>query len=414
MARAKSTPNKITVEGKNEFAESEQKRRGFRHEGRRLFILGILCAVVVFAAWVLPTYMFDHSQMQFTPAVFINVVAYNFDSLLNVFVAGGQAGESRFMAVVVCAVSGAALGMCGSAYQGAFNNPLAAPKTLGIMAGGALGALIYVLFLQGVGPKMPGLSSGSYTYAQQLGWLSSLNPFEWLWVNYGKCLCSMAGCFIVVAIVLALTSAFGRGKLSNVVVIIFGQVFAATVTAIISFMRYASTSAGSIDTADELREIENYTMIQEFHYIDLLIIVLPILICMVVILLMSRRLTLLSFGDDEANTMGINVNRTRYALIAVCTIMTAFAISFCGHVAYLGFISAHLARRIVGPNFRYLLPASLFVGASLLTVIQYICQSGLPNTSPYSAGVVCSIVGATLFIVIVLTQRGKAFSGGWR
>ena len=414
MARAKSTPNKITVEGKNEFAESEQKRRGFRHEGRRLFILGILCAVVVFAAWVLPTYMFDHSQMQFTPAVFINVVAYNFDSLLNVFVAGGQAGESRFMAVVVCAVSGAALGMCGSAYQGAFNNPLAAPKTLGIMAGGALGALIYVLFLQGVGPKMPGLSSGSYTYAQQLGWLSSLNPFEWLWVNYGKCLCSMAGCFIVVAIVLTLTSAFGRGKLSNVVVIIFGQVFAATVTAIISFMRYASTSAGSIDTADELREIENYTMIQEFHYIDLLIIVLPILICMVVILLMSRRLTLLSFGDDEANTMGINVNRTRYALIAVCTIMTAFAISFCGHVAYLGFISAHLARRIVGPNFRYLLPASLFVGASLLTVIQYICQSGLPNTSPYSAGVVCSIVGATLFIVIVLTQRGKAFSGGWR
>ena len=414
MARAKSTPNKITVEGKNKFAESEQKRRGFRHEGRRLFILGVLCAVVVFAAWVLPTYMFDHSQMQFTPAVFINVVAYNFDSLLNVFVAGGQAGESRFMAVVVCAVSGAALGMCGSAYQGAFNNPLAAPKTLGIMAGGALGALIYVLFLQGVGPKMPGLSSGSYTYAQQLGWLSSLNPFEWLWVNYGKCLCSMAGCFIVVAIVLALTSAFGRGKLSNVVVIIFGQVFAATVTAIISFMRYASTSAGSIDTADELREIENYTMIQEFHYIDLLIIVLPILICMVVILLMSRRLTLLSFGDDEANTMGINVNRTRYALIAVCTIMTAFAISFCGHVAYLGFISAHLARRIVGPNFRYLLPASLFVGASLLTVIQYICQSGLPNTSPYSAGVVCSIVGATLFIVIVLTQRGKAFSGGWR
>ena len=166
--------------------------------------------------------------------------------------------------------------------------------------------------------------------------------------------------------------------------------------------------------ADTLRAIENYTMMRSFTYNDLLVVGVPLLVCMVVVLLMRRRLTLLSFGDDEAAAMGINVGRTRYAMIAVCTAMTAVAISFCGHVAFLGFISAHIARRIVGPDFRFLLPASLFTGAGLLTFIQYLCQSGLPFTDPNSAGTVCSVVGAIVFLGLVLSEWGKGRSHGWK
>jgi iron complex transport system permease protein len=155
-------------------------------------------------------------------------------------------------------------------------------------------------------------------------------------------------------------------------------------------------------------------MIRTYYFQDLLIIVVPIAVCMAAVLLMRNRLTLLSFGTDEAASMGVSVNRTRYVMIALCTAMTAIAISFAGHVAFLGFISAHLARRIVGPDFKYLLPASVFVGGGLLTLIQYISQSGLPYTSPYAAGVTCSIVGACLFLLIVLKQRGGGGSGGWR
>jgi iron complex transport system permease protein len=369
--------------------------------------------VLVFLAMILPTYMFEHALMNFTPAVFFDVTAYNLDGLASVLTGGGGWFEYRFMAVVVCAISGAALGLTGSTYQGAFNNPLAAPKTLGVMAGGAAGALIYVLFLQGVGPQMPG-SGVSVTTGQYDAWLASLNPLEQLWVYYGECLCSMAGCFLVVGAVIGLTSVIGHGRMSNIIVIIFGQVFAGTVTAIISFCRYYFTRDGGIDMVDQLREIENYTMIRTYYFHDLLVIVLPIAVCMVVVLLMRNRLALLSFGSDEAAAMGVNVNRTRYAMIAICTVMTAIAISFAGHVAFLGFISAHLARRIVGPDFKYLLPASVFVGAGLLTLIQYLSQSGLPYTSPYAAGVTCSIVGACLFLLVVLRQRGKGGSGDWR
>jgi iron complex transport system permease protein len=397
----------------NTYATSEQARHSARAEARRVLVCGVAALVLVLLAWILPTYMFEHSMMRFTPAVFFDVMAYNLDGLASVLTGGGGWFENRFMAVVVCAISGAALGLTGSTYQGAFNNPLAAPKTLGVMAGGALGALIFVLLLQGVGPQMPG-SGTSITKGQADAWIASLDPLEWFWVNYGECLCSMAGCFLVVGIVIALTSLIGRGRMSNIIVIIFGQVFAGTITAIISFCRYYFTRDGGIDMVDQLREIENYTMIRTYYFHDLLVIVAPIVVCMVVVLLLRNRLTLLSFGEHEAASMGVNVNRTRYIMIAICTLMTAIAISFAGHVAFLGFISAHLSRRIVGPDFKYLLPASVFVGGGLLTLIQYLSQSGLPYTSPYAAGVICSIVGPFLFLLVVLKQRGKGSLGEWK
>ncbi len=397
----------------NQEAQEELERLSMRSERRNLFLLGVVAVLVLFAAMVLPTGMFYGHTGTMTPSVFISRVTGNFGALLGVFVGNGAEFETRFMAVLVCAVSGAALGLCGSAYQGAFNNPLAAPKTLGVMAGGALGGLVYVIFLRGLGPQMPS-SSQAFTYAQRQEWLVSLNPLEWLWQTYGMSLCSIMGCCLVVCIVVGITSVLSRGKLSNIVVIIFGQVFAASVTALISFARYWYTVDGDIDTADALKAIENYTMTSTFHFSDLLIVVLPIAVCMVITLLMSRRLTLLSFGDDEAAAMGVNVNKSRYLMIAVCTVMTALSISFCGHVAFLGFISGHLARRVVGPNFKYLLPASLFTGGTLLTVVQYICESGLPYTSANAAGTVCSILGSLLFVGTVLYQWKKGGAGGWR
>ena len=416
MARKQEGGGRIAPRGLvNEYAGGVRERRGMTPEARRVLILSITCVLLVFAGMLLPTKMFGSGAMtEFTFTVFLDNVTANFNGLVGVFTGNGASFESRFMVVLCCAVSGAALGLCGSAYQGAFNNPLAAPKTLGVMSGGALGALIFVVFLQDVGPQFP--FSGSYSEAQVQAWLATLNPLERFWMDYGECICSVIGCFVVVGIVMFITGVLGKGRMSNVIVIIFGQVFASTVTAIISFARYYYTAMGNagIDMVDQLREIENYTMVLAYDFDDLYIIVLPLVVCMAIVLAMRRRLTLLSFGDDEASTMGIDVNRTRYAMIAVCTLMTGIAISFCGHVAFLGFISAHLARRIVGPDFRYLLPASLCTGAGLLTVIQWVCQSGLPGTSAYAAGTVCSVVGACLFLVIVLAQRGKGGSGDWR
>ena len=410
--RAESAKRIEIRNGSNIFADEAEARNGLRPESKRVLALGIVFVLVLFAAMILPTGLFGSSLVETTFSVVVERISYNFDGLVNLLTGNGAVFETRFMAVVVCAVSGAALGLCGSTYQGAFNNPLAAPKTLGVMSGGALGALVYVLWLSDLTPSMPG-SGGTVTANQIAAWEASLDPFSWFYLYYGRALCSIAGCFIVVAIVMALTHVLSRGRTSNIIIIIFGQVFATCITAIIQFARYFYTVDGSTDMADALAEIENYTMIQTFEFQDLLIVVAPILVCIIIVLVMRNRLTMLSFGDDVATTMGINVKRTRYIMIALCTIMTGLAISFCGHIAFLGFISAHLTRRIVGPDFRFLLPASALVGATFITIVQYLCESGLPFTSQYAAGPVCSILGACLFIFIVLTQR-KEGTGGWK
>ncbi len=411
--RDRRAKERISVQaGGNAFAQDIEERHGMRIESRRVLVLAVVFAVVFVSANVLPTHAFAAALTSYPLAAFLQDVSANLAAFIGVFTGNGAAFETRFMAVLVCAVGGAALGLCGSTFQGAFNNPLAAPKTLGVMSGGALGALVYVLWLKAYTPVMQSSAAG-VTVSDIAAWESSLDPLAWFYLHYGRCLCSIAGCFVVVGLVMALTTFLGRGKLSNVIVIIFGQVFSVGVTAVIQFARYYFTMDGSTDVATELAQIENYTMINTYYFRDLLVVIVPIVACMVAVLLLRNRLTLLSFGDDVASTMGINVKRTRYLMIALCTVMTGLAISFCGHVAFLGFISAHLARRIVGPDFRFLLPASMLTGGSLISVIQWICQSGLPLTSPYAAGPVCSIVGACLFMVVILRQRGEA-GHGWR
>ena len=411
--RERRAVDRITIQsGGNVFADDAQARNGMRPESRRVLVLAVVFAIVFVTACIMPTYAFNYSLTEYPLSAFLADVSNNLAAFTSMF-AGNTSFETRFMAVLVCAVGGAALGLCGSTFQGAFNNPLAAPKTLGVMSGGALGALVYVLWLKHYTPLMP-MENGSVKASEISAWISSLDPFSWFYFNYGRCLCSIVGCFVIVGIVMALTTFLGRGKLSNIIVIIFGQVFSVGVTAVIQFARYYFTVGGDSETATELVQIENYTMIGTYYFRDLLVVVLPIAVCMIIVLLMRNRLTLLSFGDDVANTMGINVKRTRYAMIALCTIMTGLAISFCGHVAFLGFISAHIARRVVGPDFRFLLPASMLTGGALISIIQYVCQSGLPFTDPYAAGPVCSILGACLFMILVLRQRGEGETHAWK
>ena len=150
----------------NQEAADELARTAARSESRRLVVLGVIAVCLVLLSMLLPTGMFYSFSQKMTLSVFIERVTGNFGGLVSVFVGNGEAYETRFMAVLVCAVSGAALGICGSAYQGAFNNPLAAPKTLGVMAGGALGGLIYVIWGRGIGPQMPS-SASAFTYSQR-------------------------------------------------------------------------------------------------------------------------------------------------------------------------------------------------------------------------------------------------------
>lgn len=415
MARGERNQDRLEVYGTGNVLSAEQDtRHGMRIESRRVLACGVTFAVVFMVVLILPTHMFssDLYVQGYTFSRFFDLLLVQVNRLLGVFAGNPYGYEMRICGVTAAAVSGCALGLCGSTYQGAFNNPLAAPKTLGVMAGGAVGALAWVLSpLPGyLVAQVPAGGSGesSGMYERMFEWLWENDPVSWLFGMYGQPLFSVAGCFVVVGIVMFVTKLAGRGHLSNIIVIICGTVISTAVTALINFLRYSYSGSDNIDVRDALDAIENYAMVGNFYYQDLLIIVPPLLVCIVVILLMRNRFMLISFGDDEARSMGINVNRTRTIMILICTFMVGWAISFCGHIAFLGFISAHVARKIVGPDFRWLLPGSVFVGGTLILIFMWIAQSGLPFTSDWAIGAICSIVGSVIFLVLAVREGRRA------
>lgn len=413
MANVGNERGDIRVDGGgNELKRQAADRKTISRPGHRVLVLGIVCAVIVFGGMLLPPQLFTgtgFSGFLSSPSVFIDLMGRRISSFLQFITGGSSDFEWQFCGFVLSAMMGAALGMCGSVYQGALRNPLAAPKTLGVMSGGALGAfLFYLTPLATAGPTFISESAFSIQFADYGKWLASLDPLSQLWINYGKALCSVAGCFLIVTIVVLVSAATGRGKLSNITVIVAGQIFAVGVSSVIMFYRNTYVASGNYEMADLLMQIENYALGGMYGVKDLAVVGIPLLICIIGVLLMRNKLTMLSFGDEEAQTMGVNVNRWRYIMIAVCTFMTGWAISFMGHVAFLGFISAHVARRIVGPDMRYLLPASLLVGASFITFFYLLTTVGLFFAPQGSVGMWTSVVGAAVFLVLALRQRGKS------
>ena len=401
--------------GGNELAEEEASCKVLSNPGQRVLVLGVVCAVIVFGGMLLPPQLFTgtgYSGLLSSPSVFIDQFGKRIASFLAFATGGDNSFEWQFCGFVLSAMMGAALGMCGSVYQGALRNPLAAPKTLGVMSGGALGAFLYYLTpLATAGPVFISESASSANIADYAEWVDSLDLFSQLWLEYGKAFCSVAGCFLVVSIVVAISASTGRGKLSNITVIIAGQIFSVGVSSMILFYRQTCLAGGDTDLAKQLMQIENYALGGIYYLDDLVLIGVPLLVCIVAVLLMRNKLTVMSFGDEEAQSMGVNVNRWRYIMIAVCTFMTGWAISFMGHVAFLGFISAHVARRIVGPDMRYLLPASLFVGAGFITFFFLLTTVGLGFAPQGSVGMWTSVIGASVFLVLALRQRGKSGTG---
>lgn len=107
----------------NAFAQDAQERHGMRPESRRVIVLAVAFALVFVSANILPTRAFASALTDYPLSAFLADVSANLAAFVGVFAGNGSAFEMRFMAVLVCAVGGAALGLCGSTFQGAFNNP---------------------------------------------------------------------------------------------------------------------------------------------------------------------------------------------------------------------------------------------------------------------------------------------------
>ena len=387
--------------------DASAKLRAFAADPRQR-VIWILLVVTIFAFFVclaLPNRLFSDG-LTLTFADFLTLFTTRVGELL-AYVTGAGAGintQPDIWRYIIIAFCGAALGITGAVYQGALKNALASPTTLGVTAGGTLGSMLYVIITYG---SVVGTGAIVVAAGNTLDAAAEMSMLDYFLARNGQALCSLIGCVAVVLIVITVGRVAGHGKISSVALIVAGQVMMMTINAASNLVRYyysASDPYGPISQA--LRSIRSYSFSSYYYPIDALAVAVPITICIFIIMRMRYKLSLLTFNDDEAKSMGLSVQASRNIMVGICTLMTAICISFGGNAGFVGFVVPHVTRRIIGPDFKYLIPASALVGSIFLMVTFYL--TSLFDSLSGGVGLFTSVIGGVMFIVIAVRSARRS------
>ncbi len=275
----------------------------------------------------------------------------------------------RLPRVLNVALVGASLSLCGAAMQGLLRNPLADGSTLGVSSGASLGAVIALVF----GITIPGTDYG------------------------GVMLMAMAFAFGSLVLILTLAYALDRSLSTNSIILI-GVIFSMFVSSAMSLL---------ISMADEhVRSIAFWTMgsLSGTNFKQAALSAAALLICGSVLLRYARELNAFAIGEDNARHIGVNVRRVKLIILIVGSVMIGVCVSIGGTISFVGLVTPHMTRMIVGPNHRKLLPASLFSGAIFLLLADLVARTVLSPVE-LNIGVVTSLVGAVAFVAIFYRTR---------
>lgn len=273
----------------------------------------------------------------------------------------------RMPRILLSCMVGGCLSAAGASYQGVFQNPMAAPDILGASSGAACGAALAILL------DMSSPMIMAFAFAFSLG---------------------------TVALVIY-TGNRARGK-RVIGLILSGIMISSLVSSGTSFIKLVA------DPTDQLPAITYWLMgsLNGASMRDVLFALGPMALGLIPLFLLRWRVNILTLGDDEARTMGVNARRLRMIVILSATLITAASVSVSGMIGWVGLVIPHLARRLVGNNYRHLMPASILFGAIFLLLVDDISRNLLATEIPI--GILTSIIGAPFFIYLI-TKDGERY-----
>ncbi|MFK0332385.1 FecCD family ABC transporter permease [Rhizobium sp. NPDC090275] len=271
----------------------------------------------------------------------------------------------RLPRVAAALLIGAALSAAGATYQGLFRNPLVSPDILGVSVGASLGAVLAIFM------EMP---------------VALIQ------------LMSFCGGLLAVGAVYAVGAAV-RGRDPVLTLVLAGVAIGALVGAGISLIKILS------DPYDQLPAITYWLLgsLTAVTRADVGSILPAIILGLVPLVLLRWRMNVMTLGDEEARTLGIDTRLTRLALIAGATLITAASVSIAGIIGWIGLVIPHVARLLVGPDFRRLLPASILLGGAYLLVVDTLARSIAMIEIPL--GILTAVVGAPFFLFLLASGR---------
>lgn len=278
--------------------------------------------------------------------------------------------DLRMPRVILAFLTGAALSASGAAVQSVLRNPLASPYTLGVSSGASLGAGIVI--------------AAGFTFLGQFTLAAA----------------GLASALLTMFAAVAFTSRIDKSFESSTIVLT-GMVISLFISAIVNLMA---------NLADE-----KYKQILKWQtgsfsgrgwgYCAVLAVVS--VICIAVYISRSRELDLMSFGDEQAASAGIDPAKTRRFLLVVMSVLTGTAVAFSGVIGFIDMIAPQIVRRIFGAKHSMVIPMSAIVGGTFMVICDIAART-LTAPSELPVGTVTALIGAPFFAYVFFRRRKKA------
>ena len=269
----------------------------------------------------------------------------------------------RMPRILLGMMVGACLPAAGVCYQGIFRNPMVSPDLLGASSGAAFGAALAILNGRGFW----GISISAFIFALLTVWL----------------VCAVGK----------------KAKGSSILgLVLAGIMISSLFTSATSFLKLIA------DTEQELPAITYWLMgsLAGAKKTDVIFALIPMTIGIIPLFILRWKMNLLTLGDEEARTMGVDVRKIRGIVIACATLITAASISVSGMIGWIGLVIPHFARMLVGCDFRKLLPATVILGAGFMLLVDNVAR--LATTSEIPIGILTSFVGAPFFLYLIMRE----------
>jgi iron complex transport system permease protein len=278
--------------------------------------------------------------------------------------------EIRLPRVILAGLVGAALAIAGATYQGLFRNPLADPYLIGVAQGASLGAVVGFLL-----------------------------PFNLLNLGF-----SVIPLFAFVGALLATAVVYGLARVGKTVqvttLILAGVALGALLGSIVSYL--------IISSGEKMHNIIFWLMgsFALTQWIEIGIILPYVVVGIIVILLFARSLNIMQLDEEQAQQLGINVEKLKVIMLAAATLITAASVSFVGTIGFVGIITPHAIRLTWGADHRFLLPLSVLIGAIFMIFADVVARTILAPTE-IPIGVITAMCGVPFFLYL-LRRRKKA------
>lgn len=273
----------------------------------------------------------------------------------------------RLPRILLSILVGACLAAAGGAYQGVFQNPMASPDILGASAGAGFGAALAIL----LGASSIGITMGAF-----------------------------AASLLTVSLVFTVSRHAKGDRVLGLV--LAGIMISSLLQSGTSFLKLVA------DPNNQLPQITYWLMgsLSGAKWQDIGFVLIPMLCGLVPLLLLRWQLNVITMGDDEAKALGVDPRRIRLWIAVCSTLVTASAVSVSGMIGWVGLVIPHMMRRLVGSDYRFLMPASMLGGSIFLLVVDNVSRN--VTTAGIPIGILTAFIGAPFFLWLI-TGKGDHY-----